>query len=64
MVHDDITRIAHLERELKEAYEDEGNRARITWPEWLSAMANNPRGTLQDAAHQLTALGANRRFAP
>lgn len=39
-----------LHAELLDAWEGEGNSSRISFRDWLRDMANNPRGTLQDAA--------------
>lgn len=47
------TKKIDLETELRDAWEGEGNSDRITFDEWLDAMADNDRGTLQDAAKKL-----------
>ena len=39
--------------EMYDAYLGEGNHERITFGDWLDDMAENPQGTLQDAARKL-----------
>jgi hypothetical protein len=49
-------RLLSLNAELRDAWTGEGNSARVTFHEWLEAMADNNRGTLQDAAREYIAL--------
>lgn len=51
---DVIERIEHLELELQDAHEGEGNDGKFD--AWLKAMADNDAGTLQGAASELIAL--------
>ena len=41
-----------LEAELRDAWQGEGNSQRVTFNNWIEAMANNDSGTLQQAAQQ------------
>lgn len=47
-----------LEFELKDAHYGEGNSSRISFEDWLRAMADNDRGILQGAARDLLAIKA------
>lgn len=51
---DVIARIEQLEAELQDAHEGEGNEP--PFPDWLQDMADNPEGTLQEAAEELIEL--------
>lgn len=42
-----------LEAELEEAWIGEGNSLRVPFMDWLEAMADNSRGTMQEAAKAL-----------
>ena len=44
---------APVEAELRDAWEGEGNSARITFADWVMEMADNPRGTLKAAATEV-----------
>lgn len=51
---DVIARIEEIETELRDAHEGEGSKA--DFDVWLSDMADNDQGTLQEAAQELFAL--------
>lgn len=57
-VRDIIERYEHLESELTEAWEGEGNSSRISLEQWINEAAADDRHTLQDAATEYHALGA------
>jgi hypothetical protein len=49
-------RFDKLEAELTDAWEGQGDRKRITFHRWVKEMADNDRGTLQDAAKEYLRL--------
>lgn len=57
-VRDVIARVEHLESELTDAWEGEGNSKRVTLDEWLAEASESPAHVLQDAAAEFVTLSA------
>ena len=57
-------RAASLRFELRDAWIGEGNAKQVTFRRWLQNMAENPRGTLQEAAQEYLKLVPSGRAVP
>lgn len=53
---DPDSRETELTSELMEEWDAQGNRPRIDFDDWLDNMADDPQGTLQEAAKELKRL--------